>query len=36
VPPKYRDKKGNTWSGRGAMAGWLRDAIKAGAKAERF
>jgi hypothetical protein len=36
VAAKYRDKQGNAWSGRGAMARWLRDAIKAGAKLEDF
>jgi DNA-binding protein H-NS len=36
APPKYRDKEGNTWSGRGLMAGWLKRAIKGGAKAEDF
>lgn len=34
---KYRDPKtGETWSGRGAMAGWLAAHVKAGKKAEKF
>jgi DNA-binding protein H-NS len=33
---KYRDKAGNTWSGRGAQARWLTEAVKAGAKREDF
>jgi len=36
VAPKYRDKEGNSWSGRGLMAGWLKKAIKGGAKLESF
>lgn len=36
VPPKYRDKAGNTWSGRGAQPRWMTAAIKAGAKREDF
>jgi DNA-binding protein H-NS len=36
VPPKYRDRSGNTWAGRGAMPVWLREKIKAGAKLEDF
>ena len=36
VPPKYRDKSGNTWSGRGAQPRWMTTAINAGAKREDF
>src|SRR5215472_16941574 len=36
VPIKYRDKKGNTWAGRGAQPVWLREKLKAGAKLEDF
>jgi DNA-binding protein H-NS len=36
VPVKYRDRKGNTWAGRGAQPRWLREKLKAGAKLEDF
>jgi DNA-binding protein H-NS len=37
VAPKYRNPKtGETWSGRGAMAGWMTAAIKAGKKKDSF
>ena len=37
VAAKYRDPKtGETWSGRGAMAGWLAAHVKAGKKREEF
>ncbi len=36
IAPKYRDKHGNVWAGRGAQPLWLREAIKGGAKAEDF
>ena len=36
VPPKYRDKSGNTWAGRGAKPRWLVAAIKDGKKLEDF
>jgi DNA-binding protein H-NS len=36
VPPKYRDKSGNTWAGRGAKPRWLVAAIKEGKKLEDF
>jgi DNA-binding protein H-NS len=37
VPAKYRHPKtGETWSGRGAQAGWLTREIKAGAKRDDF
>jgi len=37
VRVKYRDpKSGATWSGRGRMAGWLADKVKAGEKQEKY
>jgi DNA-binding protein H-NS len=36
VPVKYRDKSGNTWTGRGAQPRWMTAAIKSGAKREDF
>lgn len=37
VKPKYRDPEtGETWAGRGLMAGWLRRRIDAGARIEDF
>jgi DNA-binding protein H-NS len=36
VPPKYRSKNGETWSGRGMMPRWLAAEIKAGAKLDDF
>ena len=37
VRVKYRDPKtGDTWSGRGRMARWLADKVKAGEKADRY
>ena len=36
VPPKYRDRSGNTWAGRGARPRWLVAAIKEGKKLEDF
>jgi hypothetical protein len=37
VPAKYRHPKtGETWSGRGAQAGWLTREIKAGSKLNDF
>jgi DNA-binding protein H-NS len=36
VPPKYRDKAGNAWAGRGAKPRWLVAAIKEGKKLEDF
>jgi DNA-binding protein H-NS len=32
VAPKYRDKAGNIWSGRGAQPRWMTAAMKGGAK----
>jgi DNA-binding protein H-NS len=36
VAAKYRDRSGNTWSGRGAVPRWMRDAMKGGAKRDDF
>lgn len=37
VAAKYRyPETGETWSGRGRMAGWLSERIKAGARLEDF
>src|SRR5262245_890470 len=37
VAPKYRDKSGNTWTGRGRMPRWMVAATKGGkAKKEDF
>lgn len=37
VPPKYRHPKtGETWTGRGGIAGWLAKEIAAGHKREDF
>jgi hypothetical protein len=36
VPPKYRDKDGNSWAGRGAQPVWLREKLKAGAELDDF
>jgi DNA-binding protein H-NS len=37
VPPKYKHPKtGETWSGRGGVAGWLVREIKSGKKREDF
>jgi len=36
APIKYRDRKGNTWSGRGKTPRWLVAAEKAGKKRESF
>jgi DNA-binding protein H-NS len=37
VKVKYRDPKtGGTWSGRGRMATWLAEKVKAGEKADRY
>jgi DNA-binding protein H-NS len=36
VPPKYRDRAGNIWAGRGAKPRWLVAAIKEGKKLEDF
>jgi DNA-binding protein H-NS len=33
---KYRDKKGNTWAGRGLAPKWIVDAEKAGTKRATF
>lgn len=36
VAPKFRDSKGNTWTGRGRTPLWLVAAEKAGRKRESF
>jgi DNA-binding protein H-NS len=37
VAVKYRDpKSGDTWSGRGRMASWLAEKVKAGEKVEKY
>ena len=36
IKPKYRSKKGETWTGRGMKPRWLTAAIKSGAKLEDF
>jgi DNA-binding protein H-NS len=36
VPPKYRNRSGETWAGRGAKPRWLVAAIKEGKKLEDF
>ena len=36
IPVKYKDDKGNTWSGRGRRARWLEDAIAAGHSLDEF
>lgn len=36
VPVKYRDDKGNTWTGRGKTPRWLAAAEKAGKNREQF
>jgi|KBSSwiStaDraftv2_1062776.scaffolds.fasta_scaffold501269_2 DNA-binding protein H-NS len=36
VAPKYRDDKGNAWTGRGRVPLWLVAAEKAGRKRESF
>lgn len=36
APVKYRDEKGNTWSGRGLKPKWLAAAIASGKKLEDF
>ena len=36
IPAKYRDKQGNTWSGRGVKPLWLQAAMKAGCTMDMF
>lgn len=36
APVKYRDKKGNKWSGRGLAPNWIKLAEKAGHKRDEF
>jgi len=36
IPVKYRDNKGNTWTGRGSRPRWLVAALNEGAKVDDF
>lgn len=36
LPVKYRDDQGHTWTGRGVLPRWLREAIAAGRTLESF
>ncbi len=36
IAPKYKDKEGNSWAGRGRTPLWLVAAEKAGKKGESF
>jgi DNA-binding protein H-NS len=36
VPPKYRNRSGETWAGRGARPRWLAEALKKGKKMDDF
>jgi len=36
VPAKYRDKAGNSWSGRGRVPKWIQEAEKTGHKRDEF
>ena len=36
VKPKYRNKKGETWAGRGKPPRWMASELKAGKKKEDF
>jgi DNA-binding protein H-NS len=36
LPPKFSDKKGNVWSGRGTMPRWLAAEIAAGKTVQDF
>ena len=36
IPVKYRDNKGNTWTGRGSRPRWLVAALSEGAKVDDF
>ena len=36
APIKFRDSKGNTWSGRGLKPKWLQAALATGKKVEDF
>jgi len=36
VPPKYKNKKGDTWTGRGRQPIWIKDAIASGKSIESF
>lgn len=36
IAPKYKDKQGNTWTGRGNQPRWLRAALETGKTLEEF
>jgi DNA-binding protein H-NS len=36
VPPKYKNKKGDTWTGRGRQPTWIKDAIASGKSIDTF
>jgi DNA-binding protein H-NS len=36
IPPKYKNKKGETWSGRGRQPQWIKDIIASGKSIESF
>jgi DNA-binding protein H-NS len=36
VAPKYHDRQGNTWAGRGMYPRWLQEKLKKGAKLKDF
>jgi DNA-binding protein H-NS len=36
VPPKYRNRSGETWAGRGQRPKWMVEALKKGKKMEDF
>jgi DNA-binding protein H-NS len=36
VPPKYRNRSGETWAGRGARPRWMVEALKKGKKIDDF
>jgi DNA-binding protein H-NS len=36
IPVKYRDDKGNTWTGRGKTPKWISEAEKAGDSREKY
>jgi DNA-binding protein H-NS len=36
IAPKYRNDKGETWTGRGLQPRWLKAALFAGATIEQF
>ena len=36
VAPKYKNKKGDTWTGRGRQPTWIKDAIASGKSIDTF